>query len=55
VRVIVGVVAAILSGLALATGVTVAVSLTSAPDRGINLDQVQKPNPWAGAVDYGQP
>jgi hypothetical protein len=55
VRVIVGVVAAILSGLALATGVTVAVSVTSAPDRGINFEEVQSPDPWAGAVDYGQP
>lgn len=54
-RLIVGVVAAVLSGLALATGVAVAVSLSSAPDRGINFEDVQTPDPWASAVDYGQP
>ncbi|HEV2781644.1 MAG TPA: DUF2613 family protein [Actinophytocola sp.] len=53
-RVIVGVIAAVLAGLALATGVTVAVSLSSAPDKGINFDDVQQPDPWAGAVDYGR-
>lgn len=52
-RVVIAAVAAILAGLALATGVTVGVSTTSAPDREVNLDIVQEPNPWSGAVNYG--
>ena len=54
-RVLIGVVASVLIGLALATGVTVAVSLSSAPDKNVNLDVKQSPDPWAGAVNYGQP
>jgi Protein of unknown function (DUF2613) len=53
VRIVVGVVAAFLAGLALATGVTVAVEMNSSPDKGLNLESVDKPNPWFGAVDYG--
>lgn len=52
-RVVVAAVAAILAGLALATGVTVGVSTTSAPDREVKLDIVNEPNPWSGAVNYG--
>jgi hypothetical protein len=54
VRVIIGVVAAILAGLAAATGVTVAVSLSSAPDKAVNLETPQPPDPWAGAINYGK-
>jgi hypothetical protein len=51
--VIIGVVAAVLAGLALATGVTVAVSLTSAPDKTVNFTDVHQPQPWS-SVDYGK-
>ena len=54
-RVIIGVVAAILAGLAAATGVTVAVSLSSAPDKSVNFVDVHTPDPWAGVVNYGTP
>lgn len=54
-RVIIGVVSSVLIGLALATGVTVAVSLSSAPDKSVNFDVNQSPDPWAGAVNYGKP
>lgn len=54
-RVIIGVAVAVLAGLALATGVTVAVSASSAPDKSVNFDDVHTPDPWAGAVNYGKP
>lgn len=41
---VIGVVAAILVGLGLATGVTFAVSSASAPDKGVNLDEPSAPN-----------
>lgn len=47
---LVGVVASVLVGLALATGVTLAVSSASAPDKGINLDEPAAPN---NAVNSG--
>ncbi|HEX2132644.1 MAG TPA: hypothetical protein VHH15_13900 [Actinophytocola sp.] len=48
-----------LVGLALATGVAVAVSSASAPDKGVNLDDPASPNNFGGglrgsnAVNYG--
>ncbi len=60
---LVGVVASILVGLALASGVTFAVSNASAPDKGLNLDEAPNPNNMSnrgsgarsadGNVDYG--
>lgn len=63
---LVGVVASILVGLALATGVTYAVSNASAPDKGLNLEEAPNPNNMSnsgggsggarggdGNVDYG--
>jgi hypothetical protein len=41
---LVGVIASVLVGLALATGVTFAVSNASAPDKGVNLDDAPNPN-----------
>lgn len=41
---LVGVIASVLVGLALATGVTFAVSNASAPDKGVNLDEAPDPN-----------
>ena len=53
-RVVIGIVAAVLVGLAAATGVTVAVSLSSSPDKSVNFDGVQTPDVWSGTVDYGR-
>jgi hypothetical protein len=53
VRTLIGAILAILAGLAVATGVTVAVSSTSAPDKNINFDDAHQPDPWSGVVDYG--
>jgi hypothetical protein len=41
---LVGVIASVLVGLALASGVTFAVSNASAPDKGVNLDEAPNPN-----------
>lgn len=41
---VIGVVASVLVGLVLATGVTFAVSSASAPDKGVNLDEPAAPN-----------
>ena len=56
---LVGAIASVLVGLALATGVAVAVSSASAPDKGVNLDDPASPNNFGGglrgsnAVNYG--
>ncbi|HWM06637.1 MAG TPA: hypothetical protein VNP92_30220 [Actinophytocola sp.] len=55
---LVGAIAAVLVGLALATGVAVAVSSASAPDKGVNLEDPAVPNNSVGGlsadtVDYG--
>lgn len=54
---LVGSIASVLVGLALATGVAVAVSSASAPDKGVNLDEPATPNNFGGArnnsVNYG--
>jgi hypothetical protein len=57
VRVIIGLVAAVLLGLGVAAGATIALSNTAAPDKNVRIDPVggQKPDPWAGAVNYGKP
>ncbi|GAB3461869.1 hypothetical protein GCM10027436_71150 [Actinophytocola sediminis] len=52
----VGAIAAVLVGLALATGVAVAVSSASAPDKGVNLNEPGTPNNFGGGrntVNYG--
>jgi hypothetical protein len=41
---LVGAIASVLVGLALATGVAVAVSSASAPDKGVNLQDPAAPN-----------
>jgi hypothetical protein len=46
---LVGAIASVLVGLALATGVAVAVSSASAPDKGVNLDDPASPNNFGGA------
>jgi hypothetical protein len=51
---IVGAIAAILAGIALASGVAFTLTEVSAPDRGINFQQVGDPDPWAGATNYGE-
>jgi hypothetical protein len=55
---LVGAIASVLVGLALATGVAVAVSSASAPDKGVNLEDPAAPNGAAdtksgGSVNYG--
>jgi hypothetical protein len=54
---LVGAIASVLVGLALATGVAVAVSSVSAPDKGVNLDDPASPNNSGGSsgnlVNYG--
>lgn len=55
---LVGAIASVLVGLALATGVAVAVSSASAPDKGVNLDEPATPNNFGGSrsgdsVNYG--
>lgn len=55
---LVGAIASVLVGLALATGVAVAVSSASAPDKGVNLEDPAAPNGGAGtlsgdSVNYG--
>lgn len=58
---LVGVIASILVGLALATGVTVAVAKTSAPDKGVDLESPALANNMSsdgdsdegGIVNYG--
>jgi hypothetical protein len=58
---LVGVVASVLVGLALATGVTFAVSNASAPDKGVNLKDAPAANNMSGSgsgtsgdsVNYG--
>jgi hypothetical protein len=55
---LVGAIASVLVGLALATGVAVAVSSASAPDKSVNLEDPAAPNGSAGtlsgdAVNYG--
>lgn len=50
---LVGAVAAVLVGLALATGVAVAVSSTAAPDKGLNLDDPAVPNNSVGTLSGG--
>jgi hypothetical protein len=55
---LVGAIASVLVGLALATGVAVAVSSASAPDKGVNLEDPAAPNGSSGtlsgdSVNYG--
>jgi hypothetical protein len=55
---LVGAIASVLVGLALATGVAVAVSSASAPDKGVNLEDPAAPNNSVGgasgdSVNYG--
>jgi hypothetical protein len=52
---LVGVIASVLVGLALASGVTFAVSSAGAPDKDVNLENPATPNGMgrAGAVSYG--
>lgn len=55
---LVGAIASVLVGLALATGVAVAVSSASAPDKGVNLEDPAAPNGASGtqsgsSVNYG--
>lgn len=50
---LVGAIASVLVGLALATGVAVAVSSASAPDKGVNLEDPASPNNFTGARDGG--
>jgi hypothetical protein len=54
---LIGVIASVLVGLALATGVTVAVSNASAPDKSVDLDNPASPNNMSGngsgSVNYG--
>lgn len=57
---LIGAIASVLVGLALATGVAMAVTSTSAPDKGVNLDDPGAPNNSGGggssdAVNYGTP
>ncbi|WP_154814451.1 hypothetical protein [Actinophytocola xinjiangensis] len=52
----VGAIASVLVGLALATGVAVAVSSASAPDKNIDLNDPATPNNFGGGnntVNYG--
>lgn len=52
----VGAIASVLVGLALATGVAVAVSSASAPDKGVNLNDPATPNNFGAGtntVNYG--
>lgn len=55
---VVGVIASVLVGLALATGVTVAVANTAAPDKDVNLEEPATPNGvsengGSAVVNYG--
>lgn len=54
---LVGVIASVLVGVALATGVNFAVSTASAPDKDVNLENPASPNNMSGsggsAVNYG--
>ena len=56
---LVGAIASVLVGMALATGVAVAVSSASAPDKSVNLQDPAAPNNAVGglsgdsAVNYG--
>lgn len=56
-RLIVGLAAAVLLGLGVAAGATIALSNTAAPDKNVQIDPAsgQKPDPWSGAVNYGKP
>jgi hypothetical protein len=52
----VGAIASVLVGLALATGVAVAVSSASAPDKSVDLNDPSTPNNFSGTgnnVNYG--
>ena len=51
-RVIIGLVAAVLVGLAAATSAAVVVTQNSAPDKKVNFNDVHSPQPWAGTVNY---
>ncbi len=53
---LVGVIASVLVGVVLATGVNFAVTTTSAPDKDVNLENPAVPNNMGtgrGAVNYG--
>jgi hypothetical protein len=50
--VIIGVVAAMLVGLAGATSAAVVVTLNSAPDKKVNFNDVHSPQLWQDAVNY---
>ncbi|HEX6360049.1 hypothetical protein [Actinophytocola sp.] len=53
---LVGVIASVLVGIVLATGVNFAVSNTSAPDNDVNLENPAAPNNMgsgSGSVSYG--
>jgi hypothetical protein len=53
---LIGVIASVLVGVALATGVNFAVSNTSAPDKDVNLENPATPNNMgsgSGSVSYG--
>jgi len=53
---LVGAIASVLVGLALATGVAVAVSSASAPDKNVDLNDPATPNNFGGGrnmVNYG--
>jgi hypothetical protein len=50
---LIGVIASILVGLALATGVTFAVSSASAPDKGINFEDPGAPNNAVSGAGIG--
>lgn len=52
---VVGVVAAILVGLALATGVSLTVTSASSPDKKVDFQNPADPNNKDGVVNYGTP
>lgn len=49
---IIGLVAAVLVGIGGATTAAVVVTTNSEPDKAVNFEDVHRPQPWAGVVNY---
>ena len=53
-RTLIGAAIAVFLAAIAATGVGIAVSVSSAPDKSVNFTDVHSPDLWADTVDYGR-
>ena len=51
-EVIIGLIAAVLIGVAGAATTAVVVTVNSSPDKTVNFSEVHTPKPWAGVPNY---